>query len=275
MPIATGLVQAALPSLAYTPDGTAHAIWESNGGLYYSYQTPNRPWSKPIRVAAGLSPSMVVNKAGVRRKLRNLSHSPEGRQMVAAGKCVSHLRLFGPSSPGCSRRWHLARCLDGQHTGLLDNLLRDLGWHVLVQPARAKCARPGSKPCRVTGRHHLLGLARQGPHQGEPQRRIRCAGQRTHCRNLDAPVERFRQPGSGLTRCIGHGAPGRGRTHDLGGAERTNPVQLRTRHLLVRAPARMSGIIAGAYPAHHCRFPRIPEHRLGSDGDNLDDSRES
>jgi len=64
MPIATRLVQAALPSLAYTPDGTAHAIWESNGGLYYAYQTPNRPWSKSVRVAAGLSPSMVVDKAG-------------------------------------------------------------------------------------------------------------------------------------------------------------------------------------------------------------------
>ena len=64
MCIATGLVQAALPSLAYTPDGTAHALWESEGGLYYAYRTPNRPWSRSFRVTAGLSPSMVVNQSG-------------------------------------------------------------------------------------------------------------------------------------------------------------------------------------------------------------------
>ena len=63
-PIATGLAQAGLPSLAYSHDGIAHAIWESSGGLYYGYQQPNRPWSNPVRVASGLSPSMVIDANG-------------------------------------------------------------------------------------------------------------------------------------------------------------------------------------------------------------------
>lgn len=62
--IATGLTQAAPPSLVYSRDGVAHAIWESNNGLYYAYQLPNRPWSGAVRVASGLSPSMVLDAQG-------------------------------------------------------------------------------------------------------------------------------------------------------------------------------------------------------------------
>jgi len=60
-PIATGLAQAGLPTMAYTRDGMAHAVWESSGALYYAFQPPNRPWSTRVRVAAGLSPSMVID----------------------------------------------------------------------------------------------------------------------------------------------------------------------------------------------------------------------
>jgi hypothetical protein len=64
VPIATGLVQASLPSLAYSPDGVAHALWESSGGLYYAYQQPNKSWSDAVRVASGLSPSMITDASG-------------------------------------------------------------------------------------------------------------------------------------------------------------------------------------------------------------------
>jgi hypothetical protein len=64
VPIVSGLTHAALPSLAYTPDGVAHALWESNGGLFYAYQRPNSPWSSPVRVASGMAPSMTVDAKG-------------------------------------------------------------------------------------------------------------------------------------------------------------------------------------------------------------------
>jgi hypothetical protein len=63
-PIATGLVQAGVPSLAYSSEGIGHATWESSGGLYYADQPPYRPWSEPARVASGLSPSMVIDANG-------------------------------------------------------------------------------------------------------------------------------------------------------------------------------------------------------------------
>jgi hypothetical protein len=62
--IASGLTHAALPSLVYTPDGTVHAIWESNGGLFYSHQEPGRVWSDPVQVAWGLAPSMIATPNG-------------------------------------------------------------------------------------------------------------------------------------------------------------------------------------------------------------------
>jgi hypothetical protein len=63
-PIATGLPQATPPSIVYTQDGVAHAIWESGNALYYAYQLPNRPWGGAIRVASGISPSMIVDRQG-------------------------------------------------------------------------------------------------------------------------------------------------------------------------------------------------------------------
>jgi hypothetical protein len=62
--IVSGLPRANLPSLVYTRDGVAHAMWESNGELYYAYQQPSRPWSTPVPVAAGLAPSMIADAKG-------------------------------------------------------------------------------------------------------------------------------------------------------------------------------------------------------------------
>ncbi len=62
--IATNLNHAARPALAYTPDHVTHALWETNGQLFYAQQRPNAAWSTPIRVAAGTSPVLKVDGAG-------------------------------------------------------------------------------------------------------------------------------------------------------------------------------------------------------------------
>ncbi len=63
--IATGLPDAARPALAYTPDGKAHAMWESEGTIYYAVHKPGAAWTEAVRVAAGLSPSLALDSKGV------------------------------------------------------------------------------------------------------------------------------------------------------------------------------------------------------------------
>lgn len=62
--IASSLNNAARPALAYTPDRVAHALWETNGQLFYANQQPDAAWSAPVRIAAGMSPVMAVDSTG-------------------------------------------------------------------------------------------------------------------------------------------------------------------------------------------------------------------
>jgi hypothetical protein len=62
--IAVQLVHAARPSLAYTSDGTAHAMWESGGLVFYASRSPGGTWTVPARVATGTAPMMVADSAG-------------------------------------------------------------------------------------------------------------------------------------------------------------------------------------------------------------------
>lgn len=62
--IATGLSHAARPALAYTSDGTAHALWETNGEIFYANQPAGSSWSAWKRIAAGTSPNLGVDAAG-------------------------------------------------------------------------------------------------------------------------------------------------------------------------------------------------------------------
>lgn len=62
--IATGLPQAARPALAYTPDGVEHALWESQGKLYYATQAPGGEWAPARRIAYGMSPALAVDDTG-------------------------------------------------------------------------------------------------------------------------------------------------------------------------------------------------------------------
>lgn len=63
--IATGLSDAARPALAYTPDGKAHALWESAGTIYYAARPTGAAWTGAVRVAAGLSPALAVDSNGM------------------------------------------------------------------------------------------------------------------------------------------------------------------------------------------------------------------
>jgi hypothetical protein len=63
--IATGLSDAARPTLAYTPDGRVHALWESEGTIYYAVRASGAAWTDARRVAAGLSPSLALDSHGV------------------------------------------------------------------------------------------------------------------------------------------------------------------------------------------------------------------
>jgi hypothetical protein len=63
--IATGLTDASSPSLAFTRDGSKHAVWETAGQIYYAAQMPNREWSSPDRIAYGISPVMVADDRGL------------------------------------------------------------------------------------------------------------------------------------------------------------------------------------------------------------------
>lgn len=59
--IADELNDAARPTLAYTSDGTAHALWESGSTIYYAARKSGGTWSAAQRVAAGLSPALAVD----------------------------------------------------------------------------------------------------------------------------------------------------------------------------------------------------------------------
>ncbi len=62
--IATGLSDAARPSLAYSADGVAHAVWEVRGQVYYANQPPGQAWGSSRRIATGLSPTVVADNDG-------------------------------------------------------------------------------------------------------------------------------------------------------------------------------------------------------------------
>lgn len=62
--IVTRLTHAALPSLTYTGDGTAHLVWESNRMLYYASRAPGGAWRNPVALAAGMAPSVIADPDG-------------------------------------------------------------------------------------------------------------------------------------------------------------------------------------------------------------------
>ena len=62
--VATGLREAAAPSLAFTRDGVEHAVWQTDGQIYYAAQMPGSKWDSPRRIASGTSPVLVLDTLG-------------------------------------------------------------------------------------------------------------------------------------------------------------------------------------------------------------------
>ena len=62
--VATGLSDAVRPSLAFTRDGVEHAVWQTDGQIYYAAQMPGQRWDPPRRIASGMSPALVVDDLG-------------------------------------------------------------------------------------------------------------------------------------------------------------------------------------------------------------------
>ena len=62
--VATGLSEAATPSLAFTRDGVEHAVWQTDGQIYYAAQMPGSEWDRPRRIASGTSPTLVLDALG-------------------------------------------------------------------------------------------------------------------------------------------------------------------------------------------------------------------
>ena len=52
------------PMIAFTVDGTAHVIWDTDNRLYASHQTPIGSWSVPEEVAYGFAPYMIADGNG-------------------------------------------------------------------------------------------------------------------------------------------------------------------------------------------------------------------
>ena len=62
--VATGLTDADWPSLAFTRDGVEHAVWQTDGQIYYTAQMPGQGWNPPRRIASGMSPALVADDLG-------------------------------------------------------------------------------------------------------------------------------------------------------------------------------------------------------------------
>jgi hypothetical protein len=62
--IAERLDSAERPTLAFTQNGVAHAVWETNFRLQYAWRAPGGTWSAPQPIAYGFSPHMLVDDRG-------------------------------------------------------------------------------------------------------------------------------------------------------------------------------------------------------------------
>jgi len=62
--VAEQMPHAARPALAYTSDGSAHAVWESNGAVLYAARRAGEAWTQPQRLAAGVAPTLAIDTKG-------------------------------------------------------------------------------------------------------------------------------------------------------------------------------------------------------------------
>jgi hypothetical protein len=62
--VANDLSDAVQPSLAFTRDGVEHAVWQTEGQIYYAAQMRGQGWDPPRRIASGMSPALVMDDFG-------------------------------------------------------------------------------------------------------------------------------------------------------------------------------------------------------------------
>ncbi len=62
--VASTLDSAEHSTIAFTRDGAAHAIWETNNRLFAAHQSPTGTWSAPEEVAYGFAPHMIAEDNG-------------------------------------------------------------------------------------------------------------------------------------------------------------------------------------------------------------------
>ncbi len=59
--IATSPSRLADPSVAYTADGMAHAVWEAGGEIFYAERAPGDGWGQATRLARGITPVLAAD----------------------------------------------------------------------------------------------------------------------------------------------------------------------------------------------------------------------
>ncbi len=62
--VANGMNNASHPTLVFTPDGTAHMVWEAGGYLFHAERRPGQDWGAARRSWMGQEPALSVDRDG-------------------------------------------------------------------------------------------------------------------------------------------------------------------------------------------------------------------
>ena len=148
--VATGLTDADWPSLAFTRDGVEHAVWQTDGQIYYTAQMPGQGWNPPPQdrqwYVPGIGdrrprPSSRPVRQPVHGQLRNLRYRFGEWHLVLTDQYFAHIGLLRVPRGGCGHWRRLICGLDGQLTRLLDDLCGAVERHLLEQSADCQRAR--------------------------------------------------------------------------------------------------------------------------------------
>ena len=63
--VAAGLTSGSSPTLTFTPNKVAHAVWEAGGRLFYASKNPGAAWSAPALIDYGFAPYLIADTQGV------------------------------------------------------------------------------------------------------------------------------------------------------------------------------------------------------------------
>ena len=125
--IAVGLAQAGRPALAYTSGSVEHAVWESNGNVFYAQRPAGGVWSSATQVAAGGEPALVVGEHDVLHLLfSNQFMGNYDIYYVYRDSAGWSLPINVSNTSGVSQQPALTRSADGKlHAAWSDNTSGD------------------------------------------------------------------------------------------------------------------------------------------------------